>query len=97
MGTDKTRRQRIIDLLQERSWSVYDLAEMFEVKVSTILDDLEHIKRSISSHYRIQILPPECNNCGFKFKKRTRLTKPSRCPRCKGERISPPMVRVELG
>lgn len=31
-----------------------------------------------------------CLGCGFEFESRGRLTKPSRCPRCKSERIRPP-------
>ena len=69
MKPGKTRRQQMTDLLQRKSWSVYELAEEFGVKISTILDDLTYkIRKSVSSRYRIQI-PPECSNCGFKFKK----------------------------
>lgn len=31
-----------------------------------------------------------CLACGFEFERRGRLTKPSRCPGCKSERIQPP-------
>lgn len=31
-----------------------------------------------------------CLECGFEFESRERLTKPSRCPGCKSERIRPP-------
>lgn len=96
MELEKTRRQHMISLLQGKRWSVHDLAKEFEVKVSIVLDDLEHIRRSISSRHKMRIFPSECNDCGFKFKGRSRFTSPSRCPRCKGERISPTMMKIEL-
>ena len=44
MKPGKTRRQQMTDLLQRKSWSVYELAEEFGVKISTILDDLTYKK-----------------------------------------------------
>lgn len=96
MELEKTRRQHIVDLLRQKRWSVHDLAKEFEVKVSIILDDLEHIRRSASSRYKMLIFPAECNDCGFKFKERSKFTTPSRCPRCKREWISPTMMKIEL-
>jgi len=96
MVLEKTRRQHMVDLLQRKPWSVHDLAKEFEVKVSIISDDLEHIRRSVSSHRKMRIFPSECNDCAFKFKERSKFTTPSRCPRCKGERISPTMMKIDL-
>jgi len=93
---EKTRRQHIIDLLQLKSWSVYELAKELDVEVNTVVNDLEHIRKSISLPHKMHIFPPECTNCGFKFKERSKFTKPSRCPRCKGERIIPPMVKIDF-
>jgi len=93
---EKTRRQHIIDLLQLKSWSIYELAKKLDVEVNTVVNDLEHIKRSISFPYKMSIFPPECINCGFKFKERSKFTKPSRCPRCKGEQITPVMVKIDF-
>jgi predicted Zn-ribbon and HTH transcriptional regulator len=96
MEIEKTRRQHMVDLLQWKRWSVKDLAKELEVKVSIVLDDLEHIRRSVSSRHKMRIFPSECNHCGFKFKERSRFTTPSRCPRCKGKWISPTMMKIEL-
>lgn len=94
MELEKSRRQHMVDLLQRKRCSVHDLAREFEVKVSIIVDDLEHIRRSVSSRCKMRIFPSECNDCGFKFKERSKFTTPSRCPRCKGERISPTMMKI---
>lgn len=96
MELAKTRRQHMIDLLQQKRWSVHDLARELEVKVGIVLDDLEHIRRSVSSRYKMRIFPAECNDCGFKFKERSKFKTPSRCPRCKREWISPTMMKIEL-
>ena len=95
MKPGKTRRQQMTDLLQRKSWSVYELAEEFGVKISTILDDLEHIRSSVSSRYRIQILPQNAVTVALSSKK-SKLPKPSRCPKCKSEWVSPPMMRTKL-
>jgi hypothetical protein len=36
-----------------------------------------------------------CQSCGFTFRDRSRLETPSRCPRCKRERIDEPLFRIE--
>ncbi|MDY6844999.1 MAG: transcriptional regulator [Thermodesulfobacteriota bacterium] len=95
MEVEKTRRQYIITQLQQKRYSVYDLAKELRVNVGLILDDLDHIRKSVSSRYKMHIFPSECAECGFMFKKRSRLTTPSRCPICKKERISPPSVKIE--
>jgi hypothetical protein len=38
--------------------------------------------------------PPQCNQCGYSFKKRTRLNTPGHCPICKSESISLPRFQI---
>ncbi len=40
-------------------------------------------------------MPATCKKCGYQFTDRERLKKPSRCPRCKSERIDPPRFYVK--
>src|SRR4051812_47557150 len=43
---------------------------------------------------RLQIEPPVCEKCQFIFEDRARLGRPSRCPKCKGERIHAPLFSL---
>ncbi|MGB9704410.1 MAG: transcriptional regulator [Pyrobaculum sp.] len=67
-----------------------------ELKPSELYDELEHVKRTLKRlGYRLEVVPAVCRNCGYEFRDRERLKKPSRCPRCKSERIEPPRFYVE--
>jgi len=98
-----TRRQEIMAMLRERQWTLDELARNFVVSKKVIINDLEHIARSIARpslrlgsgralslskrQARLQIHPPTCESCGFRFKDRSRFSDPSRCPRCKNEHL----------
>jgi hypothetical protein len=62
-----------------------------------IEDDLRHALRSArAAGHAIEILPARCKTCGFVFGD-DRLTKPSKCPACKGTRLFEPMIRTSAG
>jgi predicted Zn-ribbon and HTH transcriptional regulator len=111
-----TRRQEIMVMLRERQWTLDELARNFVVSKKVIINDLEHIARSIARtslrpstgsggsgralspstslrtglskrQARLQIHPPTCESCGFRFKDRARFSDPSRCPRCRNEHL----------
>ena len=82
-----TRRQEITVMLRERQWTLDELARNFVVSKKVIINDLEHIARSIARTSRLQIHPPTCESCGFRFKDRARFSDPSRCPRCRNEHL----------
>lgn len=82
-----TRRQEIMAMLRDQEWTVDELARNFVVSRRVIIDDLQHIARSIQPPFRLRIVPPECGACGFRFRDRAKFTDPSRCPRCKNERL----------
>ena len=57
-------------------------------------EDLRHALRSAqAAGSRIEVLPARCKSCGFMFGP-DKLTKPSRCPSCKGTRLFEPMIRA---
>lgn len=91
---EKTRRQQIRELLMERWWTLDGLARACEVTKKIVIDDLEHIARSIAPQQRLEIQVPQCSQCGFRFRGRTRFSDPSRCPRCKNEHLSPQTFRI---
>lgn len=94
MRVEQTRRQEIRTLLGERAWTLDDLAARFVVAKKIIIDDLEHIARSVAPRQRLEILAPVCTQCGFRFKDRSRFSDPSRCPRCKNEHLSLQRFRI---
>ncbi len=94
MVVERTRRQEIRELLSEREWTLDGLVARYEVTKKTIVDDLAHIARSVAPRQRLQILAPVCEECGFRFKGRSRFSDPSRCPRCKNEHLSAQRFRI---
>jgi hypothetical protein len=44
--------------------------------------------------YRAVIEPAVCRQCGFRFH-HDKLHKPSRCPQCKSNWISDPLISIE--
>jgi len=91
---ERTRRQEIRALLSDREWTLDELAARYLVPKRVIVNDLEHIARSVAPRQRIEILAPVCAACGFRFKDRKRFSDPSRCPRCKNEHLGLQRLRI---
>ena len=85
-----TPRQAMKELLAEHPRSSLELSQLLSLSEKEVLDHLTHIARAPGPGYRFQITPAICKNCGFAFKKRERLTMPSRCPLCHQESIRRP-------
>jgi predicted Zn-ribbon and HTH transcriptional regulator len=59
---------------------------------------LEHIKKTIApSGHHLIIMSAECKKCGFVFAKRDKLTRPGKCPVCRGESIREPRYSISRG
>jgi predicted Zn-ribbon and HTH transcriptional regulator len=59
-------------------------------------EELRHALRSArAAGYRIDVLPARCRSCDFVFGE-DKLTKPGKCPSCKGTRLFEPMVRTSV-
>ena len=90
-----TIRRQIIDLLSQRKYGARDLSQALSVREKEIYAHLPHVARSVISKKQcLQIIPPRCISCGYIFKTRKRFTRPSRCPRCKDERIKEPRYQI---
>lgn len=75
-----------------------DLSSRLGVPEKDIAHHLEHLERSVrGTGGRLEVEPATCVSCGFVFRKRDRLTRPTSCPLCHGERIEPPRFRVVEG
>lgn len=88
-----TRRQQIIERLERGPVSARGLSKELGLPISRIVDDLEHVKKSLGRALNIE--PACCEACDYVFADRRRLTAPSRCPRCKSERTTQPYLFID--
>jgi predicted Zn-ribbon and HTH transcriptional regulator len=90
-----TSRKAIKEILLEQPHSALELSQLLALSEKEVLGHLNHITRAPGPGLIFQITPATCKHCGFTFKKRERLTTPSRCPVCRHESIRRP--RFALG
>ena len=92
-----TFRRQLIELLSGEPRSASSLARELGITRKDMEDDLRHALRSArAAGYEIDVLPARCKACGFVFDA-GKLSKPSRCPACKGTRLFEPMIRAAAG
>ncbi|MEM1509447.1 MAG: hypothetical protein QW291_07295 [Thermofilaceae archaeon] len=91
-----SRREQIIELLSltAKPLDVKQIASALGIKpseIKIIYEDLAHIARSLRGTSSILLMePPSCLSCGYTFKDLNKPKRPSKCPKCKSERISNP-------
>jgi predicted Zn-ribbon and HTH transcriptional regulator len=85
-----TLRQAMKELLAEQPRSSLELSQLLALPEKEVLEHLSHLARAPGPGRRFHLIPSTCKHCGFVFRKRDRLTRPSRCPRCQHESISRP-------
>ncbi len=91
-----TVRRAIVAALERGECSARDLSSAVGIPEKEVYGHLEHIRKTMSTAGRhLAISPAECRKCGFVFSKRERLTKPGRCPVCRGESIHEPLFSIE--
>lgn len=92
----ETARQEIIHVLTGNTLSARDISINVGVRERDVYDHLEHIRRSLERKGgELVVTPSECRKCGFVFRKRDRLTRPSKCPSCRGQSITEPLFSVK--
>jgi hypothetical protein len=91
----RTVRERIADALREAPLTAREISERASVREREVAEHLRHLEQSIEhGGEHLQISAPHCIKCGFEFTDRDRHSRPSRCPRCKSERIAPPRFMI---
>src|SRR5262245_33946587 len=95
---DRTPRQRILDLLVGRMMTSRQLAAVIKISERQVEDHLVHIVKSVERDRsrRFVAEPSSCLDCEFIFKNRSRVTRPSHCPKCHSENISMPRYGIEI-
>lgn len=83
-------------MLEGAEHSFEELREVMGLPVAVLEEDLRHLDRSVRvDHKRLRVEPSRCRECGFRLKVRPgRFATPSRCPRCRSERLEPPRLQV---
>jgi len=90
-----TIRHAILVALEQETRSAKDLSALVRIPEKEVYGHLEHLRRSLAANNRhLAVTPAECRKCGFVFSKRERLTKPGKCPKCRGESIHEPLYRI---
>ncbi|MDJ0781562.1 MAG: transcriptional regulator [Desulfosarcinaceae bacterium] len=83
-----TLRQHLIRLLGKAPMDLCDLAAALGIREAEAAEHLQHVTRTLRSQGRtLKVVPAHCRQCGHAFTKRTRFTRPGRCPRCRSNRI----------
>ena len=87
-----TRRRQLIELLSHEPRSISSIALEMGLHRGDVEEDLRHALRSAATAgHRIKVIPARCKTCDFVFSEE-RLTKPGRCPSCKGSRLFEPQI-----
>ena len=88
-------RRDLVALLAAGPRTASSLARQVGLRRGDIEEDLRHAVRSAqASGHDIVVEPARCKACGFLFDA-TVLTKPSRCPVCKGSRLFEPLLHIQ--
>lgn len=75
--------------------SARQLSSLVGISEKVVPTHLEHLRKSAGgAGERFELEPAVCSKCDYVFDDRERLTKPSRCPSCKGQRVEPPRFRI---
>lgn len=89
-----TSRKQLIDLLSREPRTASSVARELRLQRGDIEGELRHALRSAAADgHRVAVIPARCKDCGFVFD-RDRITKPGRCPSCKGSRLFEPLLRL---
>ncbi|MDH5816077.1 MAG: transcriptional regulator [Candidatus Nezhaarchaeota archaeon] len=101
MSTNETLRERIIKILRDSSEpltadNIITLLGLADIKSRDVYEHLKHIAKSVRAkgHEVLVMIPPSCRTCGFTFTNLDKPKKPSKCPKCKSERIAPPAFKI---
>ena len=88
-------RKDLIPLLAQTPMTVTQIAKAVGEKPGRIADDLQHLFQSLKhTEYRAVIEPATCRDCGFQFSG-DKITKPSKCPKCRSRWVSEPVISVQ--
>jgi transcriptional regulator len=94
----ETPRQALRRHLAEGPRTARDLSALVHLPEREVVQHLEHLRRSLAgAGGALAVEPAACLGCGYVFRTRRRLARPSACPRCRSQRLTAPVFRVSAG
>ncbi|MHC1629148.1 MAG: transcriptional regulator [Candidatus Nezhaarchaeales archaeon] len=103
MSTELTIREKIVELLRKADEpltadDIILLLDLEDTRPKDIYEHLKHIAKTVraqsNNREMLVMIPPSCKSCGYTFTNLNKPKKPSKCPKCKSERISPPAFKI---
>jgi len=90
-----TIRKNLLALLSAQPRSVSSLARELGFTRGDVEEDLRHALRSArAAGHRVMVIPARCRACDFTFDE-SKLSKPGKCPACRGTRLFEPQIFIE--
>jgi predicted Zn-ribbon and HTH transcriptional regulator len=90
-----TLRRDLVKILSLQPRSVSSVARELGLTRGDVEDHLRHAIRSAkAAGHSILIEPARCRQCGFLFGE-DKLSKPGKCPECRGTRLYEAQIRIE--
>lgn len=94
LSVAQTPAQRLTEALRSGEWlTSKELSQRAQLSEKELPQVLEKVQRSLRGE-SMERESPRCLACGFQFDERQRFRRPSRCPECKSERITPVRLRL---
>ena len=91
-GRLKSDRDRLLQSLSAEPRSVRTLSRAAGLSEREVLAHLHHLQKSLKAQgRRLLVEPAVCLDCRFVFHKRTRLSRPGKCPVCRSTHLSDPL------
>jgi predicted Zn-ribbon and HTH transcriptional regulator len=95
----ETNHQKLIKALKTNCFSIdlRNLIKEFEYpNKKCLIRDITSISKTLKNdNLRLIVSPPSCNACGYVFRlKKDVLKIPSKCPKCKEQRIEWPSIKL---
>jgi len=88
-----TVRQQIAEMLRQPR-TISSIAHELKLTRDEVEDHLKHLLKSArAADQEVRIEPARCRSCGFTFGS-DKITKPGKCPDCKGTRLYEPLIQI---
>ena len=90
-----TVRQDLLLALRAGPATARDLSKAVGASEKDIVDHLTHLAKSLKARgAELAVTPTTCLDCSFSFAHREKLSRPGRCPRCRGGRLTLPEFEI---
>jgi predicted Zn-ribbon and HTH transcriptional regulator len=75
--------------------TISSIAHELKLSRDDVEDHVKHLlKTARAEGHAINVEPARCRSCSYVFDE-SRLTKPSKCPKCKGTRLYEPLIQIK--